>query len=140
MTPRTIALLAASAAALAAPLGAFAQQYGAYAYEHRPSYGEYGADYGQPRGDYGWRRGFVGYPEFRGIEWHIRSEIYQGLRDDTLDREGAHDLLAELQQVRYDEMREYRVYGRNLPYDDRMRIRQALRQLDWQVDQTRAEP
>lgn len=138
MTPRTMILLAAGAAALVAPAAASAQQYGGY--ENQPYYGQSGGDYGQPRGDYGWRRGFNGYPEFRGIESHIRGEIYQGLRDDTLDREGANDLLAQLQQVRYDEMREFRYHGWNLPYDDRMRIREELQQLDQQVDETRAEP
>ncbi|MDB5479975.1 MAG: hypothetical protein JWO83_1028 [Caulobacteraceae bacterium] len=146
MTPRTMILLAASAAALAAPAAASAQQYGA-PYDNRPYYGrsgEYGqprGDYGQPRGDYGWRaRSFRGYPEFRSLEMHIRGEIQQGLSDDTLDREGADDLLGQLQQIRYQEMSEYRAHGWNLPYDDRMRIREDLQRLDQEVDQTRAEP
>jgi hypothetical protein len=146
MTPRTMILLAAGAAALAAPAAASAQQYGA-PYDSRPYYGqsgEYGqprGDYGQPRGDYGRRaRSFRGYPEFRSLEMHIRDEIQQGLRDDTLDRDGAEDLYGRLQQIRDREMREYRVHGWNLPYDDRMRIREDLQRLDQEVDQTRAEP
>jgi len=144
MTPRIVILLAAGAAALAAPAAALAQQYGdrPYSDQQRGEYGQHSGDYGQPRGDWGWNRyrSFPGYPEFRGLESHIRGEIHQGLLDDTLDREGANDLLAQLQQVRYDEAREFRAHGWNLPYDDRMRIQSELQQLDAQVDQTRGEP
>lgn len=137
MTPKTMMLLAASAAALVAPAVASAQ-YGGY--DNRPDYNR--GDYGQPRGDYGYGRyrTFPGYPEFRPLEAHIRAEILQGLRDDSLDREGADDLFAQLRQVRYDEAREFRAHGWNLPYDDRMRIREDLQRLDQQVDQTREEP
>lgn len=147
MTPRTMMLITAGVAALAAPAAALAQQYG-QPYGDRPYYdqrGEYGqprGDYDQPRGDYayGRYRSFPGYPEFRSLEMHIRGEIQQGVRDDTLDREGANDLYGQLQQIRYHEMREYRVHGWNLPWDDRMRIRDDLQRLDQEVDQTRAEP
>jgi hypothetical protein len=137
-------LLAASAAALAAPAAASADPYG-NRYDNRPYNGQYGGYY-QPRGDYGrgygdyGARSFPGYPQFRGIETHIRGEIQNGLRDDTLDRDGAGELFAQLQQIRYDEMREFRVHGWNLPYDDQMRIHEELQQLDRQVDQTREEP
>jgi hypothetical protein len=147
MTPRTMILLAASAAALAAPAAVSAQQYGG-PYDNRPYYDQQGR-YGQPRGDYGQPRGdwagnryrsFRGYPEFRPLEMHIRQEIQQGQVDDTLDPDGANDLLAQLQQIRYHEMQEYRAHGWDLPYDDRATIRDELQRLDQEVDQTRAEP
>ena len=149
-------LLAATAVAILLPAAASAQQYGAptrsdqsyggYQQSDRQTYGDqrYGDqyDYGHPQGD--WSRGrryaFRGYPEFRPIERHIAEEIQQGLRDDTLDPDGAADLNAQLRQIRFHEMREYRVHGWNLPDSDRAAIRDELDQLDHYVDQTRLEP
>lgn len=147
MTPRTMTLLAASAWALALPAAASAQQYyGQPEYRPQPQYDgqrDYGQpQYGQPPGD--WRQsrrdGFAGYPQFRRVEAHIRQEIQQGVRDDLLARDDAADLMSQLRQIQMQEMREYRVHGRNLPYDDQMRIGSELDQLDHVVDQTRDEP
>src|SRR5258708_5070211 len=142
MTPRMMILLAAAAAALAAPAAALAQYGDRPDYDQRGQYDPPRGDYGQPRGDWGWNRSrsFPGYPEFRSLEMHIRGEIHQGLLDDTLDRDGANDLLAQLQQVRYDEAREFRAHGWNLPWDDRARIRDELPRLDEQRAPTRAGP
>ena len=139
MSPKTIMLMAASAAALIAPAAASAQPY----------YGQYGQGsngygqptYGQPHGDYNrGRRDRQGvYPQFRGIEQHIRSEIYDGVREDLLQRDDAQDLLAQLRDIQAQELREYRVHGWNLPYEDQTRIQQRLNELDRLVDQTRDE-
>ncbi len=80
------------------------------------------------------------YPQFRPIEAHIMREIQDGVREDTLMPDDAHDLMAQLRRVQYDEMREYRVHGWNLPYDDQARIHAELDRLDHAVDETRAEP
>ena len=145
MSPRTIILMAASAAALILPAAAASAQ----TYYGQPSqgyggqdYGGYGQrDYGQPRGDYGRGRqgGYGVYPQFRGVEQHIRTEIYEGVREDLIERDDARDLLAQLRDIQLQEWREYRVHGRNLPYDDQARIQARLNQLDQLVDQTRQE-
>lgn len=137
------ALAALAAATLAVPAAASAQTY--YAHVGRtwggaqPYYAQY---YGAPRGDYdrGWRGRFSGYPEFRGIEDHIRSEIQEGVRDDLIERDDARDLFGQLRDIRAQEAREFRVHGWNLPQDDRYRIRARLQQLDHQVDEIREEP
>ena len=106
--------------------------------------GYYGQGYGRGHergGDYyGGRRGFPGYPEFRGIEAHIRGEIRDGLREDLIEPDDARDLFAQLSGIRQQEAREFRVHGWNLPGDDRYRIRARLDQLDHLVDRIRAEP
>lgn len=137
MTPKLIILAAASATALIIPAAASAQsyypQYGQGYYNPPPRYG-------QPGGDYYQRRDGNGvYPQFRGVEQHIRSEIYQGLREDLIERDDARDLLNQLRDIQGQEWREYRVHGWNLPYDDQARIQGRLNQLDGLVDQIRDE-
>jgi hypothetical protein len=133
---KTAALAALSAATLVLPGVASAQQFG-FGWA-RPTPVQY---YDQRRGDwdrdYGRRWG--GYPEFRGIENHIRGEIQQGLRDDLIERDDARDLMGQLRDIQAQELREYRVHGWNLPADDRYRIRGRLQQLDRLVDQIRDE-
>jgi hypothetical protein len=122
------------AAALAVPAAASAQEY----YDR-------GYDRDQPRGDYdqgeggGWFGSGV-YPEFKRIEAHIRGEIRQALREDMIEPDDARDLIGQLRQIQWQERREFRVHGWNLPEDDRERLRDQLGQLDHQVDQIRNEP
>lgn len=143
MKPKKMMLLAIGAASLALPAVAAAQQY------DQPSYGRpYGGydqpDYGGSRGDYydrdnGRRYGFQGYPEFRGVEDHIRQEIRDSVREDMIEPDDARDLMNQLQQIRYQEQREFQVHGWRLPDDDRARIRDRLDHLDHLVDQIRDE-
>ena len=106
----------------------------------QPGYGQ--PDYGQPRGDFGHgRHGHWGvYPQFRPIEQHIQHEIDEGMREDMLMPDDAHELVGQLHRIQYEEAREYRVHGWNLPYDDQVRIQGELHQLDRAVDETRDEP
>jgi hypothetical protein len=159
MTLRKLILLAAGAAAIALPAAASAQpydqqdlgqqDYGQRDYGQRDygqrDYGQrdYGQrDYGQDRGDvYGARRaGYGVYPQFKPIEAHIRQEIREALRDDAIEADDARDLMQQLRGIQDQEMREFRVHGWNLPYDDQVRIRARLGRLDRQVDQIRNEP
>lgn len=130
---RNTLLAAIGAAALALPAAAMAQQY------YQPYPAQY---YGPPRGDYrpDWRHRFNGYPEFRGIEAHIRSEIQEGVREDLIERDDARDLMNQLRDIQMQEAREFRVHGMNLPDDDRYRLRSQLQELDRLVDQVREEP
>jgi hypothetical protein len=141
MTPKKMTLLAIAAASLGLPAVAAAQQYGQPDYGRR--YGGYDQPYGGPRGDYdrayGRRYGFQGYPEFRDIEDHIRQEIRESVRDDMIEPDDARDLMSQLQQIRYQEQREFQVHGWRLPDDDRERIGDRLQQLDHLVDETRDE-
>jgi len=132
------ALAAIGAAALVIPGAAAAQQF----YSPRDAQLYPAQYYGQPRGDYyGRARGrFGGYPEFRGIEDHIRSEIREGVREDLIEPDDARDLFGQLRGIQGQEAREFRVHGWNLPDDDRYRLRTQLQQLDALVDQIRAEP
>jgi hypothetical protein len=134
---RTLILAAIGAASLALPGVAAAQQYYGQGYG-QPSYGQY---YGQPRGD--WYRGgrgrFDGYPQFRGIEAHIRSEIVGGVRDDLIERDDARDLMGQLRDIQMREAREFRIHGWNLPGDDDASLRADLDRLDHLVDQIREE-
>lgn len=137
MTPKAMMMLALGAAALAIPAAASAQPY------YGQPYSQYDRGYGQPygRGDfYQQRRGDSGvYPEFRGIETHIRQEIVEGVREDLIERDDARDLMGQLRDIQSREMREFRVHGWNLPDDDRYSIRSALDRLDRLVDQIRDE-
>lgn len=128
MTIKQALVAAAGAATLLTPAAAAAQSY-------------YAQGYYAPRGDYdrGWR-GFSGYPEFQGLEAHIRREIQDGLREDLIEPDDARDLFGQLRDIRRQESREFRVHRWNLPDDDRYRIRARLEQLDRLVDQIRAEP
>lgn len=90
--------------------------------------------------DQGEWRGWPGYAEFRGIEAHIRGEIRDGVREDLIDRDDAHELFGQLRDIRRDEYQAYRAFGWNLPWEDRSRIRRQLEWLDRRVDQIRAEP
>jgi hypothetical protein len=169
MTLKKLILLATGAAALTLPAVASAQPYyprdygqqgyGQQGYGQR-NYGQQGygqrgygqrgygqrgydqRDQGQDRGDFqGARRGGYGaYPQFKPIEAHIGQEIREALRDDLIDADDARDLTQQLRAIQYQEMREFRAHGWNLPYDDQARIRAQLAQLDRQVDQTRDEP
>lgn len=141
MIANKMIIMAASAAALALPAAASAQQYYGQSPEGRQySQQPYGQQYQQPRGDWNQgRRGFSGYPEYRGIEAHIRQEIAEAVRDDMIERGDARDLMNQLRQIQAQEAREFRVHRWNLPDDDRMRIRSQLTQLDQVVDQTRNE-
>ena len=135
-------LIALGAASLMLPAVASAQSYEQPDYG-RP-YGGYDQSYGGPRGDYdrgyGGRYGrFQGYPEFRGIESHIRQEIWQSVREDMIEPDDARDLMNQLQQIRYQEQREFQVHGWRLPDDDRARIHDRLDRLDHLVDQVRDE-
>ena len=82
---------------------------------------------------------FIGYPQFRGIEAHIRGEIVDGLREDLIQRDDARDLLGQLQAIQAEEAREYRVHRWDLPDRDQVRLRDQLEQLDRLVDQIRQE-
>ena len=82
---------------------------------------------------------FTGYPQFKGIEAHIHSEIVDGVRDDLIQRDDARDLLGQLRTIQIQEAREYRGYGWNLPEQDQIRFRDQLDQLDRLVDQIRDE-
>ena len=156
MTLSKIVLLAAGAAALALPAAATAQQYYGQP-EYRQQQPEYRQpeyrqpeyrqpqyqgqrSYGQGDGDYGARRGrFAGYPQFRGIEAHIRSEIAQAVREDMIERQDARELMGQLRDIQMQEAREFRVHGWDLPADDQQRIGEQLGALDRQVDQIRNE-
>lgn len=128
------AFAALGAAALILPAAASAQQY--YGDRDQPNYSQ---SYGQNRGDYG-RSQARGYPEFRGIEEHIRREILEGMQDGSIERDDAHDLFGQLRDIQSHEAREFRVHRWNLPDDDRYRLRSQLQQLDQLVDRIRAEP
>jgi hypothetical protein len=132
---KTAGLVALGLVALAAPGVAGAQQgYASVAGQ------VYMAQYdGQPRGDWYRRWRFAGYPEFRGIEDHIRREIQDGVRQDLIERDDARDLMGQLRDIQTSEAREYQVHGWNLPGDDRERLRARLDQLDRLVDQIRDE-
>lgn len=153
MTTRHTLMLAIASAALAVPLTGIAQSYeqGYPQYPNsppphgQPGYGEPGygqSGYDQPRGDFGHERHARSsvYPQFRPVERHIQHEIQEGLREDMLEPDDARDLMGQLRQIQYDEMREYRVHGWNLPYGDQARIQAALNRLDRRVDETRDEP
>ena len=139
MNPKKTLLLVLGAAALTLPAAASAQQY----YNSQPGYSgpQYGQSYyGQPHGDYQRRSGryrFAGYPEFRGIEAHIRQEIWESVREDMIEPEDARDLTSQLRDIQIEEAHEFGVHGWNLPDDDRARIDDQLTQLDQLVDQTR---
>ena len=149
MTFRDLLLLTATAATLGVPALASAQAYRdqdqqGYGYDRpQPSYDrpQYGDDGRHRGGDYyqSSRSNSGPYPQFRGIEQHIRSEIYRGMREDMIDHDGARDLLSQLRDIQAQEWREYRVHGSKLPYDDQGRIRERLAELDRLVDQTRDE-
>jgi len=137
---KKITLVALGAASLMLPAVASAQPHEQPDYG-RP-YGGYDQSYGDPRGEYdrgdggGYGR-FQGYPEFRGIESHIRQEIWQSVREDMIEPDDARDLMNQLQQIRYQEQREFQVHGWRLPDDDRERIHDRLDRLDHLVDQIR---
>ena len=134
---RTWILAAVGAAAVALPAAVKAQQY--YAQGSGQPY--YGQTYAQPRGD--WYQGryarFSGYPQFRGIEAHIRSEIVQGVRQGLIERDDASDLMRQLRDIQAREAREFQVHGWNLPGDDQERFRSRLGELDALVDEIRDE-
>lgn len=126
MTPRTAVLLVAGLAALSLPIAASAQSWG--------------GDYASGRSySYGGRYAFRGYPEFRSVKAHIRSEIRQGLEEGWLDEDQAQDFNQQLRQIQQNEAQEYRAHGWNLPENDRADIRSGLQELDQAVDEARDE-
>jgi hypothetical protein len=135
---RKAALAAIGAAGLVIPAAAAAQPY------YAPTHGQFyrAQYYGERGGDYDdrWRAQYGRYPEFRGIEEHIRREIQEGVRDDLIERDDARDLFAQLRDIQAQEAREFRVHGWNLPEDDRYQLRSRLERLDALVDEIRAEP
>lgn len=135
MTPKTIILLISTAAALSAPAVGSAQSYYQQQYRPQPYYGQRGGDYYNRR-----RVAFRGYPEFRSITAHIRSEIDDGVNNDLLAADDAAAFNQQLRNIQARELREYRVHGWNLPESDRADIRSQLDDLDRLVDQTRDEP
>jgi hypothetical protein len=83
----------------------------------------WGGDYGGGwNGDWGGRYAFNGYPEFRGEQAHIRSEIREGFDDGWLDE---------------DQAREFHEHRWRLPDGDRAEIRADLHALDQAVDEAR---
>jgi hypothetical protein len=137
MSHKKIIIFAISAASFVLPAIASAQQY------ERPYDRSYQQpSYAQPPGDYGrgsGRYGFAGYPQFRGIEAHIRQEIQENVRNDMIAPDDARDLMGQLRQIQMQEAREFRVHHWNLPNDDSERIREQLGRLDQLVDQIRDE-
>jgi len=126
MLLRNALLAGLAAGALAAPVAASAQSWWG------------GGDYN--RGwNYGDRQSFRGYPQFQGIKSHIRQEIRQGLDDGWLDEDQAQNLYQNLRAEQWDEAREFRYHGWNLPYDDQARLNGRLSQIDRSVDQARDE-
>lgn len=142
MTTKVKLAAAFGAVALTLPALASAQgYYGQPGYAQGDGRGYYDRGDDAPRGDYDrYRRGDVGpYPEFRGIEQHIRQEIQGGVREDLIERDDARDLMDQLRDIQNRERREYAVHGWNLPGDDRERIRDDLNRLDRLVDRIRSE-
>ena len=133
---KAAALAALGASVLVIPSVVSAQEFYGPAPYHQAQY------YDQRRGDFDRDHGrrWSGYPEFRGIETHIRGEIQEGVREDLLERDDARDLMGQLRDIQMQEAREFRVHGWNLPDDDRYSIRSRLEQLDRLVDQIRDEP
>jgi hypothetical protein len=105
-------------------------------YDERSRYRGEGRESQYPNG--GGR--FSGYPQFNGMEAHIRSQIVDGVRDDLIQRDDVRDLLGELRAIQVQEAIEYRVHGWDLPDQDQIRLRDQLQQLDRLVDQIREEP
>lgn len=128
---RKMTLAALALCAVAAPALAQAQGYDGW-YRPQPAYAPPGGDY-----DYGRRGYFTGYPEFRGIEQHIRDEIRQGIRTGDIEPDDARALFGQLRRIQDHERREFQVHGWSLPWDDRSSIRDDLRRLDHLVDETR---
>jgi hypothetical protein len=85
-------------------------------------------------------RGWPGYPQFRGQEAHIHDLIRESVREDMIAPDDAHELMAELRDIRAQEYREFQAHGWRLPYDDGARIHQRLAWLDHRVDEIRGEP
>jgi len=121
MTPKNLVLVAAGVAALALPAAAQAQSY----------WRGYDAPRYTPQGDYYGR--LEGYPEFRGLEQHLRREI----ADRDLPPWQAERFRDELRRIQWQEQREFREHGWRLPDGDRYEIRSRLQQLDARVDRAR---
>ena len=80
------------------------------------------------------------YPEFAGIEDHIRRHIREGLQSGAIQPDDAHQLFGRLHEIRDHEQRAYDMHGPDLPYDVRMRLRGELRELDHEVDERLGRP
>lgn len=131
MLHRKMLIAIGGAAVLAFPAVASAQRY-----DDRDGYAPYPRY--ERRGDYYGAQ--AGYPQFRGIENHIRREIQEGVRDDLIERDDARDLMAQLRGIQRREQREFEVHGPYLPPDDAQEIRADLDRLDSLVDEIRDEP
>lgn len=83
---------------------------------------------------------WTGYPDLGVLEARVRGEIIGGVGEDLIDPDTARDLMAQLGGIEVQEGAEYRVHGRSLPPDDRLRLRNQLENLDREVDSIRAEP
>lgn len=146
MTARPLALALAGATALAFPHIASAQpeteRYAQPYDRDQPGYAPYSGGYYSREEDeaYDPSRGFVGYPEFRRIESRIHNEIQEGVRQDLLEPDAAHDLMSDLRQIRRRETEQFREHGWQLPPDERDDIRSDLAELDQRVIEKRAEP
>ncbi len=86
------------------------------------------------RTDWDDRDGGGVYPQFRGREDHIRSEIIEGARDRDISWDDARMLMGRLGQIQAQERREFQFHGWDLPYDDQDRINGQLDRLDRRVD------
>jgi hypothetical protein len=157
MSPTGKFLISLAVAALAVPAIASAQQ----AYGHPQSYGQpqpgydqqdsgpqgYGPDQGQQAGDQAQqgaqRRAHKPqpsvYPQFRSLEKHIRRTVHQERKANTIARQDAHRLMAQLKQIQAEEMSVYNAHGMNLPSDAQARIQGELTQLAQAVDQGRSQ-
>lgn len=124
------------AASVVLPVTASAHQYNSWGYRGRSDTGQssYRWSEARPRGDWSANREVAGYPEFRSIESHIREEIRLGVDEGVIEDDDADDLSDKLRDIQRDEAREFAVHGWELPYDDRLEIRNALDRLDSEVD------
>ena len=139
MTKYLWAALSVATAAIATAAAAQPYYQGGESQSYRQSYQQ--PEYRRQDGDYYNRRHtqFGSYPQFRGIEAHIRQEIVEAAREDMIQQDDARELLGQLRQIQAGEAREFRVHGWNLPQGDQQRIRAQLQELDSLVDQMRAE-
>jgi len=70
------------------------------------------------------------YPQFHGLEKHIRRAIREERRANALGPRDAHNLMAQLRQIQAEEMSLYQAHGMNLPPRIQARIQGELSQLE----------
>jgi hypothetical protein len=78
------------------------------------------------------------YPQFRSLEKHIKHSVHEQKKANTIAKRDAHMLMAQLKQIRAEEMSAYQAHGMNLPADVQAHIQGELTQLAQQVDQNTA--